>query len=381
MRILLSVVLLCSLALDTFAEETVTYTGSGALNDPIATHSTTASTITSNGSQTTKIEQPPPSAIAPQFSAGTNSDLCTIGVAGAVQTQILGISAGTTFTEENCIRLKNAKTMYDMGMKVAAVSIMCQDQKVFDAMLHAGTPCPYNGQIGEAALAAVLMIGPRKGKYDKNGKPKHIAGSNTGQVALGMLILWMGWFGFNGGSQLSILGNENADAVAQIFVNTNTAAAAGLIVAMILAKVFTGKTALNATVNGALAGLVVITADPLTPSAEMAALYGALGGLIVVPSMVLLEKWGIDDPVGAISVHGVAGILGLMLVPVLNADATLTAQFIGTIAIFVFVFVASLVVWTILKYTIGIRVGEEEELAGSDLWEGTGTAYPDFMKN
>ena len=381
MRILLSVVLLCSLALDPFAEETVTYTGSGALNDPIATHSTTASTITLNGSQTTKIEQPPPSAIAPQFSAGTNSDLCTIGVAGAVQTQILGISAGTTFTEENCIRLKNAKTMYDMGMKVAAVSIMCQDQKVFDAMLHAGTPCPYNGQIGEAALAAVLMIGPRKGKYDKNGKPKHIAGSNTGQVALGMLILWMGWFGFNGGSQLSILGNENADAVAQIFVNTNTAAAAGLIVAMILAKVFTGKTALNATVNGALAGLVVITADPLTPSAEMAALYGALGGLIVVPSMVLLEKWGVDDPVGAISVHGVAGILGLMLVPVLNADATLTAQFIGTIAIFVFVFVASLVVWTILKYTIGIRVGEEEELAGSDLWEGTGTAYPDFMKN
>jgi len=231
-----------------------------------------------------------------------------------------------------------------------------------------------------AALAAVLLIGPRKGKYDENGKPQHIAGSNTGQVALGMLILWMGWFGFNGGSQLSILGNENADAVAQIFVNTNTAAAAGLIVAMLLAKLFTGKTALNATVNGALAGLVVITADPLTPSAEMAALYGALGGLIVVPAMALLEKWGVDDPVGAISVHGVAGILGLLLVPVLNADATLMAQLIGTGAIFGFVFVASLIVWTILKYTIGIRVGEEEELAGSDLWEGTGTAYPDFMK-
>lgn len=128
-----------------------TYTGSGALDDPIATHSTTASTITSNGSQTTKIEQPPPSAISPQFSAGNNSDLCTIGVAGAVQTQILGISAGTTFTEENCIRLKNAKTLYDMGMKVAAVSVMCQDQKVFDAMMHAGTPCPYNGMVGEAA--------------------------------------------------------------------------------------------------------------------------------------------------------------------------------------------------------------------------------------
>ena len=128
-----------------------TYTGSGALDDPIATHSTSESNITSNGQQTTTIKQPPPSAISPQFSAGNNSDLCTIGVAGAVQTQILGISAGTTFTEENCIRLKNAKTLYDMGMKVAAVSVMCQDQKVFDAMMHAGTPCPYNGMVGDAA--------------------------------------------------------------------------------------------------------------------------------------------------------------------------------------------------------------------------------------
>jgi len=127
------------------------YTGSGALDDPIATHSTTDSTVTTNGNMSTTIKQPPPSAISPQFSAGNNSDLCTIGVAGAVQTQILGISAGTTFTEENCIRLKNAKTLYDMGMKVAAVSVMCQDQKVFDAMNHAGTPCPYNGMIGEAA--------------------------------------------------------------------------------------------------------------------------------------------------------------------------------------------------------------------------------------
>lgn len=119
--------------------------------DPIVTESTTDSTVTTNGNMTTTIKQPPPSAISPSFSSGNNSDLCTIGVAGAVQTQILGISAGTTFTEENCIRLKNAKVLYDMGMKVAAVSVMCQDQKVFDAMMHAGTPCPYNGQIGEAA--------------------------------------------------------------------------------------------------------------------------------------------------------------------------------------------------------------------------------------
>jgi hypothetical protein len=124
---------------------------SSAMAEPIVTESTTDSTVTTNGNMTTTINQPPPSAISPQFSGGSNSDLCTIGVAGAVQTQILGISAGTTFTEENCIRLKNAKTLYDMGMKVAAVSVMCQDPKVFDAMMHAGTPCPYNGQIGAAA--------------------------------------------------------------------------------------------------------------------------------------------------------------------------------------------------------------------------------------
>lgn len=126
-----------------------TLTGSGSADDPFTTN--TNSTVTSNGSQTTTIKQPPPSAISPSFSSGNNSDLCTIGVAGAVQTQILGISAGTTFTEENCIRLKNAKVLYDMGMKVAAVSVMCQDSKVFDAMNHAGTPCPYNGAIGDAA--------------------------------------------------------------------------------------------------------------------------------------------------------------------------------------------------------------------------------------
>jgi len=119
--------------------------------EPIVTDSTTNSTVTTKGSMTTTVNQPPPSAISPQFSSGSNSDLCTVGVAGAVQTQILGISAGTTFTEENCVRLKNSKVLYDMGMKVAAVSVMCQDPKVFDAMMHAGTPCPYNGEIGAAA--------------------------------------------------------------------------------------------------------------------------------------------------------------------------------------------------------------------------------------
>ena len=231
-----------------------------------------------------------------------------------------------------------------------------------------------------AALAAVLLIGPRIGKYTKEGKPKPIHGSNAAQVTLGTLILWMGWFGFNGGSQLSIVGIENADAVAKIFVNTNTAAAAGLISAMILSKLWLGRTALNAVCNGALAGLVVITADPLTPSPYMAILYGALGGLLVPVSMSYLEKWGIDDPVSAISVHGTAGILGLMLVPILNNDTTFLNQAIGTLTIFTFVFVTSYIIWFTLKNTIGIRVGKDEELGGSDMWETGSRAYPEFMK-
>ena len=231
-----------------------------------------------------------------------------------------------------------------------------------------------------AALAGVLILGPRRGKYLKDGTPKPIHGSNSAQVALGTLILWMGWFGFNGGSQLAIDGIENANAVAKIFVNTNTAAASGLLAAMLVSKFWLGKTALNATLNGALAGLVVITADPLTPHPLMAMLYGALGGLLVPYSMSYIEKKGIDDPVGAISVHGIAGILGLMLVPILNTEASFVEQIIGTLSIFAFVFISSYILWLILDKTIGIRVGEQEEVGGSDMWEAGEQAYPYFMK-
>lgn len=233
---------------------------------------------------------------------------------------------------------------------------------------------------GAAALAGVLILGPRKGKYLKDGTPRPIHGANAAQVALGTLILWMGWFGFNGGSLLAIDGMANADNVAKIFVNTNIAAASGLIVAMIFSKLWLGKTALNATTNGALAGLVVITADPLTPSPEMALLYGGLGGLLVPYAMSYIEKKGIDDPVGAISVHGVAGILGLMLVPILNTDASFLEQAIGTSAIFGFVFGSSYLLWFLLDKTVGIRVGEQEEVGGSDMWEAGIKAYPYFMK-
>lgn len=178
------------------AQETTTVTppltGAGTLDDPIATSSTNNSTITSNGNMNTTIRQPPPSAISPQFSSGMNSDLCTIGVAGAVQTQILGISAGTTFTEENCIRLKNAKVLYDMGMKVAAVSVMCQDTKVFDAMLHAGTPCPYNGQIGEAArLGWETHVETTERELKLMDKPDaKSTAMGLGGVLLGLLLIF-----------------------------------------------------------------------------------------------------------------------------------------------------------------------------------------------
>ena len=231
-----------------------------------------------------------------------------------------------------------------------------------------------------AALAGVLILGPRKGKYLPDGTPRPIHGSNAPLVALGTLILWMGWFGFNGGSQLAIDGIVNADAVAKIFVNTNTAAAAGLIAAMILSKLWLGKTALNATTNGALAGLAVITADPLTPSPIMAMVYGGLGGLLIPFTMSYIEKLGIDDPVGAISVHGIAGILGLMLVPILNTSASFLEQAIGIASIFGFVFGSSYVLWFLLDKTVGIRVGEQEEVGGSDMWEAGAKAYPYFMK-
>ena len=230
-----------------------------------------------------------------------------------------------------------------------------------------------------AALAAVIIIGPRDGKYDKNGKPKNIPGSNMPLVAIGTLILWLGWFFFNGGSQLAFSTIADANALGKIFVNTNMAAAGGLLGAMIVSKLWTKKVILNVTLNGALAGLVVITADPYSPSPEIAILYGVLGGILIPLSMTMIEKWGIDDPVGAISVHGIAGIIGLLLVPIFNTNATILAQVIGIAVIGSFVFTLSYVIWWLLDKTIGIRVGKKEENVGSDMYEGTGNAYPEFM--
>lgn len=236
-----------------------------------------------------------------------------------------------------------------------------------------------HGAGAAAALSGVLILGARKGKYGKNGEIYPIPGSNLPLATLGTFILWMGWFGFNGGSQLLLSDKENATAVGQILLNTNAAAAMGAIAALFVCKILWGKSDLTMVLNGALAGLVVITADPLSPSPLMACLLGLLGGSLVVFSIIALDKVKIDDPVGAISVHGVCGALGIMLVPLTNGDASFVNQLIGLVCILAFVFVASFIVWTVLNKTMGIRVTEEEELNGMDQHDCGIEAYPEFV--
>ncbi|MCW3149477.1 ammonium transporter [Stutzerimonas stutzeri] len=231
-----------------------------------------------------------------------------------------------------------------------------------------------------AALAGVLLLGPRKGKYGPNGQINAIPGANLPLATLGAFILWMGWFGFNGGSQLKMSTIEDANAVAQVFTNTNMAAAGGLLAALITARLLFGKSDLTMVLNGALAGLVAITAEPLTPSALQATLIGAVGGVLVVFSILTLDKLKLDDPVGAISVHGVAGIWGVLAVPLTNSDATFGAQLLGVASIFAWVFIASLIVWGIIKLVMGLRVSEEEEYEGVDVVECGLEAYPEFTR-
>lgn len=229
-----------------------------------------------------------------------------------------------------------------------------------------------------AALAGVLLLGARKGKYGPSGQVFAIPGCNLPLATLGMLILWMGWFGFNGGSELRVSNVGEANSVALVFVNTNMAAAGGLLGALLLARFWFGKADLTMALNGALAGLVSITAEPLAPTPIGATMIGLVGGLIVVGAIVTLDKFKIDDPVGAISVHGAAGMWGLLAVPIYNAEATLWVQLIGLGSIFAWVFGTSLLVWAALKYTVGIRVSEEHEYEGVDLSECGMEAYPEF---
>ena len=229
-----------------------------------------------------------------------------------------------------------------------------------------------------AAFAGVLLLGPRLGKYGKNGEIHPIPGSNMPLATLGTFILWLGWFGFNGGSELKVTDVAEANAVALVFVNTNAAAAGGVIAALLTSQLMFGKADLTMILNGALAGLVAITAEPLTPTPLLATGIGMVGGILVVFSIVNLDKLKIDDPVGAISVHGVVGMWGLLAVCLSNPDATFKAQMIGLSTILGFVLVSSLIVWGIIKAVIGIRVTEEQEHQGVDYSECGVEAYPEF---
>ena len=229
-----------------------------------------------------------------------------------------------------------------------------------------------------AALAGVILLGARKGKYGPNGEIKAIPGANLPMATLGTFILWMGWFGFNGGSVLKLGDIDSAHSVAMVFLNTNAAAAGGAIAALLLARIKFGKADLTMMLNGALAGRVAITAEPSTPTALQATLFGALGGVLVVFSILALDKLKLDGPVGAISVHGTVGLLGLMLVPLTNDGATFMGQIIGATTIFVWVFGVSFVVWFIIKTSMGMRVTDEEEDRGVDITECGMEAYPEF---
>jgi Amt family ammonium transporter len=229
-----------------------------------------------------------------------------------------------------------------------------------------------------AALAGVLLLGARKGKYGKQGQINAIPGANLPLATLGTFILWMGWFGFNGGSVLKLGDISSANAVAMVFVNTNAAAAGGVVAALIVARIMFGKADLTMVLNGALAGLVAITAEPSTPSALEASLIGAVGGIIVVYAVIALDKLKIDDPVGAISVHGVVGVWGLLAVPLTNDGASFVGQIVGALVIFFWVFLTSLLVWFLIKAVMGIRVSEEEEYDGVDIAECGMEAYPEF---
>ena len=228
---------------------------------------------------------------------------------------------------------------------------------------------------GWAALAGALLLGARDGRFLSNGASVNLPNSSSPQVAIGVFILWFGWFGFNGGSQLAFESADDAIAISKIFVNTNVAAAGGLLAVLLVTQVVDGKPNLMATLNGALAGLVSITADPVSPSIGSALIIGAAGGVIMVAAAMTLEKLKIDDAVGAIPVHLAAGMWGTLMVGFTNPDANVVTQLVGILAIGTFVFFVSLAVWGVMKVTTGIRLCPRSEQTGADMSEFGTRAY------
>jgi Amt family ammonium transporter len=232
---------------------------------------------------------------------------------------------------------------------------------------------------GWAALTGAILLGARKGKFDSKGNAVVMPGQSIPMATLGVWILWLGWFGFNGASQLALGSYADADAVASIFANTTMAAAGGVIAPMVLSRIVEGKTNIGATLNGAIAGLVSITAEPLTPTIGQAIIIGGIGGILCMYGMKLLDKLKIDDVVGAIPAHLVAGIWGTLIVPFTNADTSYGTQIVGILAFGIFTVVCSSIVWSVLKVSVGIRASEEDEEYGLDLTETGTSGYPEYV--
>jgi Amt family ammonium transporter len=232
---------------------------------------------------------------------------------------------------------------------------------------------------GWAALTGAILLGARKGKFDSKGNAVTMPGQSIPTATLGVWILWLGWFGFNGASQLALGSYADANAVASIFANTTMAAAGGVIAPMVLSRIVEGKTNIGATLNGAIAGLVSITAEPLTPSIGQAIIIGGIGGILCMYGMKLLDKLKIDDVVGAIPAHLIAGIWGTLIVPFTNADTSYGTQIVGILAFGIFTVVCSSIVWSILKVSVGIRASEEDEEYGLDLTETGTSGYPEYV--
>ena len=230
-----------------------------------------------------------------------------------------------------------------------------------------------------AALAVVMVLGPRKGKYAVDGTSLPMPGSNIPLAALGVWILWLGWFGFNGGSTLVVSNEGAAVEVSQVFMNTNLAAAGGVVATILVSLILTGKIDVTMVINGAIAGLVAITAEPADPSGGQAIIIGALGGLLVYFSILYFDKkLKLDDPVGAISAHGIVGILGVMVVPFTDGDASFLWQFYGVVAIAGFTFITSLITILVINAVLPIRASDEEQELGLDVTEIGIEAYPEF---
>jgi ammonium transporter, Amt family len=231
---------------------------------------------------------------------------------------------------------------------------------------------------GAAALAGAIIIGPRLGRFTKSGAPAPIrpfAASSIPLVTLGVFVLWLGWFGFNGGSQLALGTSDDAIAVSTIFINTFLSGAGGVVAAAITTRINFGKTDVVQMLNGCIGGLVAITAEPLMPSPLSAILIGAIGGIIVVYGTKLLFSLKIDDVVGAVPAHLFAGIWGTLIVPVSNADTSFSIQLIGVLAVNIFIFIVAYIIWSIMKSTIGLRLSKEGEIKGTDVTETGVIAY------